>query len=162
MGKEVKKVVKEVIDITTDLETGEVVEERQRKTSYLPKEPDFVKLYIRDLGRLKNLSPATSKVMHALLKSMGYNNVIAAYSPIKKMICRDLGISVSTLNNSINDLYKKGLLIRVDRGIYLADPELFGKGAWEDIRELRLVITYKEDGTKEIKGDRANQLKLFE
>ena len=43
----------------------------------------------------------------------------------------------------------------------MADPNLFGKGEWKDINNLRLVINYNQDGTKHISGERLDQLKLF-
>ena len=77
------------------------------------------------------------------------------------MICAELDIKMDTLNKAIDNLYKAGVLIRVERGIYMADPNLFGKGEWKDINNLRLVINYNQDGTKHISGERLDQLKLF-
>ena len=95
-----------------------------------------------------------------LIKSMGYNNVIPAYKPIKEMICRNLGIKMDYLNKSIDAFYKAGLLIRLHRGIYMADPELFARGKWEDIKNLRLVIEYKKDGTKQLKSNLPQEVQL--
>jgi DNA primase len=68
------------------------------------------------------------------------------------------------LNKAIDTFYKKGLFIRVARGVYMADPELFARGKWEDIRELRLVIDYVTDDngrtTKKLKSDLSESVQL--
>ena len=152
------KEVKETIDITT----GEINSIERRSVFQIEKEPDYVKLYLKDIVRLKGLPPSTTMVLNALLQSMGYNNIIPAYAPIKKIICKDLGISIDTLNKAIDNLYKKAILIRLDRGIYMADPELFGRGTWGEIKEIRMMITYGADGKKQIKSEiDKDQLKLF-
>lgn len=152
---------KEVTEIV-DLSTGEVTNINRRSVFQVEKEPDYVKLYLRDIIRLKGLPPSTSTVLNALLQSMGYNNIIPAYAPIKKLICKDLNISMDTLNKAIDNLYKKGILIRIDRGIYMADPELFGRGTWGEIKEIRMMITYDSNGQKQIKSEvNKEQLKLF-
>lgn len=161
--REDKKTIrfKEVTEII-DGGTGEITSLEKRSVFQIDKEPDYVKLYLKDIVRLKGLPPATSNVLNALLQSMGYNNIIPAYSPIKKIICRDLNISIDTLNKAIDNLYKKDILIRLDRGIYMADPELFGRGAWGDIKEIRMMITYGSDGKKKISSEiDKDQLKLF-
>jgi hypothetical protein len=95
---------------------------------------------------------------------MGYNNIIVSYKPVKEMTCRKLGISINYLNKAIDTFYKKGLFIRVARGVYMADPELFARGKWEDIRELRLVIDYVTDDngrtTKKLKSDLSESVQL--
>ena len=159
--KDFKKVVHEKVEIVTDVHTGEVVTQKSYKTSVLDREPDFVKLYLKDILRLKDLPKNTENVLNLLLKSMSYKNIIPAYAPIKRMICAELDIKMDTLNKAIDNLYKAGVLISVERGIYMADPNLFGKGEWKDINNLRLVINYNQDGTKHISGERLDQLKLF-
>lgn len=157
-----KKVTYEKSTEVLDKETGEVTLVTREQTSMIEREPDYVKLYIGDIMRLNELPPATGKVMIALLKSMGYNNIIPAYAPIKRMICRDLGITMNTINKAIDNLVKKELLIRFERGMYLADPNLFGRGKWADIKEIRTVITYNEEGKKEIKAEvKKDQLSIF-
>lgn len=159
--KQFKKVTFEQVNTTTDVHTGEIIEIKRHTNTVLEKEPDFVKLYVQDIVRLKALPNSSAMVLNLLLKSMSYKNIIPAYAPIKRMICAELGIGMDSLNKAIDNLYKAGILIRIERGIYMADPNLFGKGEWKNINNLRLTIEYKEDGTKTISGDRIDQLKLF-
>ena len=160
--KESKSIRFKEVRETIDGKTGEITTLEKKTVFQIDKEPDYVKLYLKDIIRLKGLPPATSNILNSLLKSMGYNNIIPAYAPIKKIICRDLNISMDTFNKGIDNLYKKNILIRLDRGIYMADPELFGRGTWGEIKEIRMCITYGEDGKKQIKTEiDKDQLKLF-
>ncbi|RYX87035.1 hypothetical protein EON73_02240 [bacterium] len=156
-----KKVVYEHVDTITDTLSGEILEIKRHTQAIVEKEPDYIKMYIADVTRLKDLPKNTDKVLHLLLKSMSYKNIIPAYAPIKRMICSELNIKMDTLNKAIDNLYKEGILIRIERGIYMADPHLFGKGEWKNIKNLRLIVEYKEDGTREISGERIEELKLF-
>lgn len=143
-----------------DHNTGEVHQTTINTTFLLDKEPDFIKMYVSDIARLKELPTGMQPILMELIKSMGYNNVIPAYKPIKEMICRNLGIKMDYLNKSIDAFYKAGLLIRLHRGIYMADPELFARGKWEDIKNLRLVIEYQRDGTKQLKSNLPQEVQL--
>lgn len=151
----------ESVDTVTNVETGEISIIKTHTQTILEREPEYVKLYLSDIMKLNELPKSTEKVMNCLLRSMSYKNIIPAYAPIKRMICSELDITMDTLNKAIDNLYKAGILIRIERGIYMADPNLFGKGEWKNIKNLRLVIEYKEDGTKKISGERINQLNLF-
>lgn len=155
-----KKVSQSKITETVDLDSGEVRQTVSTKTFGIEKEPPYIKMYIDDIARLKELPPGMNKILIELIKSMGYNNVIPAYKPIKMMICNNLNIRMDYLNKAISTFHKKGLLIRLHRGIYMADPELFARGKWEDIKNLRLVIEYSAKGTKEIKGNLPEEVQL--
>lgn len=162
MSKDKKNIRLKEVTEHVDVSTGEISSYEKKTVFQVDKEPDYVKLYVKDIVRLNGLPISTAKVLNALLQSMGYNNIIPAYAPIKKIICKDLGIKMNTLNKAIDNLYKKSILIRLDRGIYMADPELFGRGAWGEINEIRMMITYNDEGKKVIKSEVSkDQLKLF-
>ena len=80
---------------------------------------------------------------------------------LKEMMVKELKISINTLNMGISNLKKKGILIPVRgaKGLYIVDPELFARGKWEDIKNLRLVIEYNKDGSKSLKSNAREQLK---
>lgn len=155
-----KKLSQSTITNTVDLDTGEIKESVTTKSFQVEREPAYIKMYIEDVARLKQLPPGMQPILMELIKGMGYNNIIAAYKPIKMMICSNLGIKMDYLNKAINTFYKKGLLIRLHRGIYIADPELFARGKWEDIKNLRLVIEYNQDGTKSLKSNLSEEVQL--
>lgn len=154
------KVSKSTIIQHVDQDTGEVIDLVKTQTFGIEKEPPYIKMYVDDITRLKDLPPGMSKILMELIKSMGYNNVIPTYKPIKQMICARLGIRMDYLNKAISTFHKKGLLIRLHRGIYVADPELFARGKWEDIKNLRLVVEYAEDGSKKLVSNLPEEVQL--
>ncbi len=154
------KVSQSKIKETIDVETGELKSHVSTQVFGLEKEPPYIKMYIEDIARLKELPHGMNRILLEMIKSMGYNNIIAAYKPIKTIMCNNLGIKMDYLNKAISTFHKKGLLIRLDRGIYMADPELFARGKWEDIKNLRLVIEYSKDGTKKLKSNLPKEVQL--
>ena len=158
-----KKTYKETETLVLS-EDGEIINTNStiEKVSY-DREPDYIKIYIDDISRLKNVPSRFSKIMYALLKKMSYNNLIPTHQPVKESIAYDLGISVNQVRKGIQALYESGFLIRVSRGYYVADPKLFGRGAWKDIKELQLQINYDSKGRKSIQAKPStedNQLKI--
>lgn len=162
MSKDKKNIHFNQVTENVNHETGEIISTERKTVVQVDREPEYVKLYVKDIVRLNGLPNSTASILNALLRSMGYNNIIPAYAPVKKIICRDLGIKINTLNKAIDSLYKKNILIRLDRGIYMADPEIFGRGTWGEIKEIRMMISYNEAGQKVIKSEiKKEQLKLF-
>lgn len=132
---------------------GEVVKSLKTTTYAVEAEPAYIKLYIQDIGVLNNITGKSNEVLLEFIRHMGYNNVIPAYKPIKQMIATKLNISLHTVDKAVKMLKKNGLFIPFARGMYIADPNLFAKGKWSDIKNLRLVINYEADGTKKLKSN---------
>lgn len=158
MGKK-NLYVKEVVEIKDS--DGEVLSTKRQEMAMFEKEPPYVKLYLNDIGRLKGLNNSEQHLLNELVFNMGYNNVVPSYKPVKEMISERLGMKYNTLEKSIKNLYKKGVLIRKARGFYIIDPELFGRGSWSDVQKIRMTIDYNTDGTKTINTEISSQLGLF-
>lgn len=155
-----KKITQTKIVERVDTKTGMIeLKEIQSQSFLIDKEPDYVKLYLADITRLKDIPSGMNKVLFELMKSINYNGIIMAYKPVKDLMCLNMGISVNYLNKCIDEFYKKGILIRYARGVYIADPNLFAKGSWKDIQNLRLVIEYNKDGTKTLKSNVSEEMK---
>ena len=155
-----KKVLWQENKTTIDETTGEIITSEKTEITFADREPDFIKLYVSDISRMNGLPPSTDKVLLEIIGQMGYSNIFAAYAPMKRFFCKKLGISMETLNKSVDQLYKKGILVRIERGMYLVDPNLFARGKWEDIKKLRLVIEYDtESGQRRLSSDAPEQLK---
>jgi len=78
------------------------------------------------------------------------------------LIANKIGMQYNTLDKSIKELYNKGILIRKARGLYIMDPNLFGRGTWNEVKKIRMVIEYQADGKKIINTTISKQLGLFE
>jgi hypothetical protein len=83
---------------------------------------------------------------------MNYQNEIVLNSTIKKRIAVDLGIVPKTIDNALVTFVKKGVLLRQDTGVYQANPYLFGKGEWTNIRKIRLQIEYGKN-SREVRAE---------
>jgi hypothetical protein len=127
-------------------ETGEVKEEL--RVGYLEREPDYIKLYLQGILLYSECPPWQNRVLHALLKRINYQNEISLPVGYKREIIKELGIGKSSLDNAISAFVKAKLLIRKDVGVYLANPHLFGRGEWKDIKKLRLTVDFSVDGVQ--------------
>lgn len=153
-----KKVTKETIEKILDSSTGEILQEKFVQQIYLDKEPNYVKLYIDNLILLNGLPKGTTDTIMELLKYMSYENTIVLNSFIKKEIAESLGFkTVQSLDNNINKLVKKGILDRIGRGTFRANAFLFGKGDWNDIKQIRFEIVFSENGIEQKANFEYNQ-----
>lgn len=155
--KEQKGVYRTIEKEIINSDTGEVLQfEVETEKVLYDKEPDYVKLYLGDIIRLKDLPPTSEKLLMLIVKHMGYNNIFQAYKPLKIIISQQLNISIHTLNNQISNLKRAGILIPLNqygKGLYLVDPDLFARGNWKDIKNLRLIVEYNSDGTKKLSSN---------
>jgi len=140
-------IVEEIKSATIDKVTGEVVEHSQtivrKKTEA---EPGFIKLYTKDLCRLKEVPKTANSVLNALLEECNYDNEIVLNKYTKEKICKNHDIKMKSLQNAITQLYTKQIIGRIGTGVYVLNPSLFGKGNWADIKELRMAWDYSEEG----------------
>jgi hypothetical protein len=147
-----RKINQEIVTQVVSSETGEITESRTHKEFSIEREPDYIKLYIKDILRLKDLSKGTNDIMYSLLKRMTYadngENLLYLFAPIKRAVAAELGLKEGTIRKAIEQLTEKQILIRKDRGTYMVNPFLFGRGKWEDIRKIRLQVEYSADGGK--------------
>ena len=158
-----KRVVKEIVTTTADAQTGEFVETRDIKEFHVDGEPDYIKLYLGDISRIFGLSSGCSSVMYELLSRMDYDNLIAVTPMIRKIIAHKAGTSVDVINHTIAKLVSEGVFTKIGSGTYMANPNLFAKGKWVDIKNMRLSITYDNNG-RTFKASRnvPEQLEMFE
>ncbi|MEJ9129506.1 replication/maintenance protein RepL [Bacillus thuringiensis] len=142
-----KKVSKVTKSKTIDVNTGEIQEEEEIIDAYVDKEPDYVKLYLKDIIALNDLPKGLDKVINVLLKTMSYDNMIILNSFIKKQMTEELGYkTVQVLNNNINKLVNAEILFRKGTGTYQVNARYFGRGHWHDIQEIRLQQIYSTRG----------------
>ena len=156
-----KKIYQTETKTIIDHQTGEILQTEHNQKSFVEREPDYVKLYLQDVARLKDLPQSSSNLMTLIVKSMGYNNLFFAFKPLKEIFCEELNMPMNTLNKQIDNLRKAQILLPIPnkRGCYLVDPNLFARGSWNDIKQLRLVIDYNIDGTRTLSSNAPEQLK---
>lgn len=152
MKPEQKNIIRSKVKTTVDYITGEIVEEHTESQYKVDREPDFVKLYLGDIGKLYNL-PNTSLLL-AMLRKMNYDNEIILNASVKRSLSKSIGdnMGLANVEKLITAYVKRGILIRKDKGVYLFNPYLFGRGKWQDVSKIRLSIDYSP-GLREIKAE---------
>ena len=112
-------------------------------------------MYLDTILYLKDLPKGHNPILMSILKRLPWANQeqdIALNAGIKRKIAKEVGCSVSKVNNAITDLVKGEVLFRMDVGVYQVNPHLFGRGEWNDIAKLRLEVTFDKNG-KTILGE---------
>jgi len=133
-------------EVTSQLDANGTVELAEFKRVKKVKEGDFIKLYLEDICYLHNLQANQHEILYHLLKRMSYDNLIVVNKAIKEIIANDTGKALSTIDNAISAYVKEGILIRKGRGLYLANPYLFGKGKFENVEKIRMQLEYTTQG----------------
>lgn len=156
-----KNIIKQHTIESVDVESGEIVQQTTYTTQKFDAEPEYIKLYMADMSRWANLAPATSLILAALLRYMNYYNIIPLNGFIKKTIADNLNTTIGAIDVQLNKLIKKGLLTRVGKGTYMANPNTFGRGKWTSIKEIRATVVYNKDGVSfSVATNPAKQLTL--
>ena len=136
-------------------ENGNTLKKESNTVYSVPTEPPYVKMYLDTILYLKDLPKGHNPILMSILKRLPWANQeqdIALNAGIKRKIAKEVGCSVSKVNNAITDLVKGEVLFRMDVGVYQVNPHLFGRGEWNDIAKLRLEVTFDKNG-KTILGE---------
>lgn len=141
-----KRVTKSHSQTTVDKATGEVLEGELLTTAVVSREPDFIKLYVKDIGRLLNLTKSDTSVLFCILGMIQYDNIFYAVVNNKLKIVAYTNMPINTVNDSIRNLHNAGILIRKGKGEYLVNPIMFARGSWKDIVQIRMKIQYSDAG----------------
>lgn len=150
--KEMQRKLYENTQTVYDAETGEIKEKKTNVTHYVNGEPEFVKLYVKDILYLVGLPKRSITVLFWLMKHMTYADddlglCVVLNATFKKMMCSELGFkTIQTIDNCLSDLSKFKVIERIGRGMYRLNPHLFGKGNWFNIKEIRMLVEYNLNG----------------
>lgn len=161
-----KKESKIYSSVTTQIvENGVLKDEKtENKIKTISKEPPFVKLYLDDIIHFFNLPKGvTGEVLMFLAQHMSYNNMICVIKPLKQIMAKQFNVGIDSINRTLQDLKKAGVIHSIDRSLYLIDPHLFAKGNWNEIKNLRLVIEYDHDKRmRKLSSNAAQELKQLQ
>lgn len=120
------------------------------------KNNDNLKQYLKDVCNLYNLQGSQSEVLfYFLTKIMSEDNLIFVNKTVKEIIARDTGMSLGTVSNFLTNSINSGIFLKVARGTYKANPNLFNKEILKDNNEISLLVSYSGDGrqVKLVEGD---------
>lgn len=127
-------------------------------------QPDFVQLYLKDVGRLWGVSTPAQQLFGEFMKLIEYSpkttmhNLVELNKRKRKDIMKNLGIEDHVnpyvyLNRATKELITSGLIITVKDDIsgeaipdmYIVDPAICSKANWghtELLQSIKLEITY--------------------
>jgi hypothetical protein len=128
---------------------GEITEETTSVSFNYGKEPDYIKVYLDNIVVLAEIQGWISKVLYELIKGVTYANkgqFIIINSGYKRIVAENLGIKQQSVTNAVNQLSKKNILIKKETGVFLLNPQFFGRGEWKDISKIRYEVELSADG----------------
>lgn len=146
--------VKHLAHITEmeDRSTGEYLRTQKDFVIRTESEPNFIKLYLGDIGKISGLQPNTMLLLLEFLKIMDYDNLVhVGYGRKIDMYKAIHGEATNRqitvyMHRHIGYLVKAGLLYEKVLGQYIVNPNIFGKGKWADVKKIVLQVTYSESG----------------
>lgn len=115
------------------------------------KEPNFVKLYLEDLGTFNGVQVSMSPVLNEFLKYSTYADptqenggmILICNKALKEIVASACNVSLSRVDHCVTEFVKKGYMTRIRTGLYQFNPFLFGKGDWKDISKIRATYNYQ-------------------
>lgn len=113
-------------------------------------EPPFVKIYLDCLCDFKGLSKSLNPILLEFLKYMTYANtsepnggqIIYLNAALKKNIAIATGKTIKRIEQALTDFVKTGVFTRIATSTYQVNAELFGKGEWKDIKNIRATFDF--------------------
>ncbi|MBO7736107.1 MAG: hypothetical protein J6S67_26285 [Methanobrevibacter sp.] len=139
----------ETTSTVLDNSTGEVIQSTDtvKQSFRVPKEPAFVKLYLDCLSRFKDIQVSLNPILIELLRMATYSScdehfggqIIQLTKVGKQIIATRCDVSVNRVEHALTEFVKKEYLYRIGQGTYQVNANLFGKGDWSDISNLRNI-----------------------
>jgi len=130
-----------------NIETGELSVHHKTISYTLKKEPEFAKLYFKDICNLQLLSSSCHLVFWQIAEIMDYKtNEVVLVKSIKDKIATKLKCSIKLVEKCVDELYRKEFLFRTERSTYVVNPNYICKGTWADVEKIKMEIVYTEKG----------------
>jgi hypothetical protein len=135
---------------TTTEKDGETKEKKTTRKILLEQEPNYIKLYVNTLLTFKDLPKQMNATLIELLNLMTFANKEAKHGGqliilnmfVKEEIIERLDIKMNTFKKTLTALTKSGILKRIGNSTYQANPEMFGRGEWTDIKAIRATFDF--------------------
>lgn len=172
MSSEVKKINQLFEKSIVDGETGEILSQEINTAYTIPKEPDYIKLYIRDILYLQDMPENLTPFLMSLVKRMTYassdwGNCVVLNAAIRKVIQKECGYKArQTVYNNTRKLIQGGILKEIVKDVYQLNPYIFGRGEWKDIEKIRAEVSYSKIEGRTFKAnfeyEEAKKIKLAE
>lgn len=121
-----------------DKDTGEI--------SY---EPEFAKVYINDLCRVKGMSAVKHEMFKFMIRNMNDENVVSYGAITKKKFLDMHNIKSQTFNNNIKGMIESELIERIGKAEFRVNKKYAVKVEWSKVQSIEWKTTYSRDGKQE-------------
>lgn len=121
-----------------DKDTGEIL-----------KEPEFVKLYIRDLCHVKGVTGRQMDIFIFMLSNMNDYNEVTYGKRAKERFISEHKSSNASFNNSIKGLIDSGLIQRIGKGEFRVNKKYAVKVEWSRVQKIIWTTEYTKSGKTE-------------
>lgn len=153
MGKRVRcfKGEKNTVELTVDGIKQTVVQQ----TKYEEVEPDFIKVYLKDLGAIHSLTGQEVSLLLILSNWITYckdggGNRVSLSTCDRQEIMDSISICSQQLSRLMNSLVKKNILAKEGSGRYFVSPLVLARGKWTDVKEIRMQWAYSLDSDGQV------------
>jgi len=141
---------KTIVTETNTTVKGKTQTEISTRIFIAAQEPDYIKLYVDTLLTFKELPKQMNALLVELLNLMTFANknckhggqLIILSKIVKEGICERLGIADSTFKNNLTKFTKSGILKSIGQSTFQANPNMFGRGTWSDIKSIRATFDF--------------------
>lgn len=159
MKRTKRNITREETNTIVDYATGEVIrEDRNTTTLKVECEPGYIKVYLGFASAMLNFQKAIkglkerdALVLYGMLESMQYDNTIVLDGEGMNIIASKSNVNVRTVQRYRKVFLDIQILLpytkpdgTISKQRFIVNPNIFGRGKWEDIKELRLQYNYTE------------------
>lgn len=113
----------------------------------MAKTNSYLNFYFKDLLFFTDVPKGTSQVLEALYKRcITTENGMVVYISVgmKKEIAKDLGYkNLISVTNAISKFSENNVLKKLDTGVYLLNPEVFGMEPIKENEKITLSLIYQ-------------------
>ena len=109
-------------------------------------EPDFVKLYTRDMCKLKGLTGLQHHIFFFMLENMNPYNEVSYGKDSKDRFIKEHETSKAAFNNNINPIIDSGLIQRTGRGSFRINKKYATKVDWDKVQKIVWTVEYTRKG----------------
>jgi len=120
----------------------------------------FVKMFIKDIGRIHSLSGNGLELFMYVAEHMDSNNKFLATPTVRKKMSEIIKVAPRTIDNLLNEVVKTGLIERETSHIYMMNPYVFGSGNSNiiDLKRINFMkIRYSNKGRTFELGEEKNK-----
>ena len=118
-------------------------------TGEIAQEPDFIKLYVKDICLLKGLTGTQYRIFNFMIDNMNWDNEVSYATKTKERFLKDHDLLNQSFNNNISRLIQSGLIERMGRGEFLVNKKYAVKSEWSKVQKIRVVTEYTKKGRKQ-------------